>query len=334
MEANDRHGWARARLTAWRAGLLSETDAAALARHLEDCEACRRFAEAFDTAGGEAGAHVAASLVADWPRASASLRGLERALVRHHLERCAECRQDLEALGHAPKLEWVEALETWADLSKVAAEGVAPAVAASTTTTAAASETVRVVRFETVRERVAARPRGLVAWASFATAAALVAIVFDVHGRLVEALSKPIVGTNPPIWASASTNLSRGFAGLSLRIAPRPLSLWGPARGEGEGKLNVIPIVGPVRNLALGFKPLNVPDTSMVTVSLLGAAGDTLFAVRYRQWEFEPRRMLLIDRHDAPLAPGQYALVLASLIDAGGAPSVRSSRYRFELRPR
>src|SRR5262249_37302541 len=56
---------------------------------------------------GAAGRHVAASLVARWPRAQQSLRGLERTLVRRHLERCAECRQDLEALGFEPRLAYV-----------------------------------------------------------------------------------------------------------------------------------------------------------------------------------------------------------------------------------
>ena len=84
--------------------------------------------------------------------------------------------------------------------------------------------------------------------------------------------------------------------------------------------------------LALAFKPLNVPDTSLVTVSLLDATGDTLYAVSYRQWEFRPKRFLVIDRGDAALTPGQYALVLGSQIAKAGEEIERTSRYRFELR--
>jgi hypothetical protein len=122
------------------------------------------------------------------------------------------------------------------------------------------------------------------------------------------------------------------FSGLSLRIEAPPRSLSGPAKGAGEAKLNVIPVVGPLSTLALGFKPLNVPDTSLVTVSLLDASGDTLYAVSYRQWEFRPKRFLVIDRAAEPLTPGQYALVLGSQIAKAGAEIEKTARYRFELR--
>jgi hypothetical protein len=87
---------------------------------------------------------------------------------------------------------------------------------------------------------------------------------------------------------------------------------------------------GPV----LGIKPLDVPDASLVTLSLLDARGDTLYAMRYRQWELRPSRLLLIDREDATLAPGLYALVLASGFARAGDAIERISRYRFELRER
>ena len=80
------------------------------------------------------------------------------------------------------------------------------------------------------------------------------------------------------------------------------------------------------------FKPLNVPDTSLVTVSLLDAGGDTLYAVSYRQWEFRPKRCFVIDRAEAPLTPGQYALVLGSQIAKAGEGIEKTARYRFELR--
>jgi len=320
MDERDTHLWVRRRLLAWRAGMLDGAEAGRIEAHLADCAECRATADALAPASaGDAGTHLAASLVAAWPRAQQSLRGLERALVRHHLERCAECRQDLESLGYEPRLELVPALEA---AEPVTASAPAPAVAAARPT---------IVRIESAARRAAWRDRAVLAWASLATAAAVLLLVANVRSRWFEAGSAPLLVPGAPVWARGA--LPNGpFSGLSLRIAPQPRSLSGPAKGGGEAKLNVIPVVGPLSSLALGFKPLNVPDTSLVTVSLLDAGGDTLYAVSYRQWEFRPKRFLVIDRNEAPLTPGSYALVLASQIAKAGREIEKEARYRFELR--
>jgi hypothetical protein len=104
-------------------------------------------------------------------------------------------------------------------------------------------------------------------------------------------------------------------------------------RGAGGGKITVIPVMGLVPSLALAVRPLHVPDTSWVQVSLVRGERDTLFTVLHRQWEFFPRRMLVIDGGDAPLEPGRYALVLAGLVPTETRAKAES-RYLFELRPR
>ena len=324
MERQDTHLWVRRRLIARRAGMLDEAEAARVDAHLADCSECREIADAFaSSAGGEAGTHISASLVAEWPRAQRALRGLERALVRRHLERCADCRQDLETLGFEPRLELVPEWEP---------EGLAP-VEAPVRAPAAAPAPARIVRIEGAARRSAWRDRAVLAWASLATAAAVLMLVANVRGRWFEGGGSPLLVPGAPVWASGEI-ASGPFSGLSLRIAPQPRALSGPARGSGLGKLNVIRVVGPLSTLAVGFKPLNVPDTSLVTVSLLDPAGDTLYAVSYRQWEFRPKRFLVIDRAEAPLTPGQYALELASHFARAGEAIERRSRYRFELRAR
>src|SRR6516164_11000679 len=96
-------------------------------QHLAVCAVCRAAADAYaEPPAGAAGTHVPASLIAAWPRAQQGLRGLERTLVRRHLERCAECRQDLQALGFEPRLDFVAAWE-----SDVPLEPVAPTVSAA-----------------------------------------------------------------------------------------------------------------------------------------------------------------------------------------------------------
>lgn len=349
------HDWVRRRLAAWRAGLLEEDEAARVSTHLAGCADCRALADAYASEGaGDGGAHVAASLLADWPSARTRLRGLERALVRRHLERCAACRQDLEAIGFEPALEWVPALEANVELGAAATTPAAGPVAAGAPDgpiPPAARETAphatsppaasagphaasrpappvpRVVRFERAAARHAWRDRALVTWASVASAAAVLLLFVDLRGKT------PALGPGAPLWTTPVAT-EGPFSGLSLRLAPKPRSLKGPARGEGVGKLNVIPVVGPLSTLALGIKPLDVPDTSLVTLSLLNASGDTLYAMRYRQWELRPNQMLLIDRPDATLAPGLYALVLASEFAKAGDAIEKISRYRFELRER
>ena len=324
MTYDDLHLWVRHRLAAWRAGVLDDAETARLDEHLAACAECRAAADAFAAPpAGEAGTHVPASLFAEWPRAQRSLRGLERTLVRRHLERCAECRQDLEALGFEPRLELVPEWESDASL--------APVSAGPRVREAPGAGSARVVRIETAAARPRLRDRALIAWASVASAAAVLLLIANVRGRVTEGGSKPLFVPGAPVWTRDV--LAQGpFSGLSLRIEPPPRSLSGPAKGSGEGKLNVIPVVGPLSTLALGFKPLNVPDTSLVTVSLLDAGGDTLYAVSYRQWEFRPKRFLVIDRAQAPLTPGEYALVLGSQFAKAGAEIERTARYRFELR--
>lgn len=332
----DPHDWVRRRLAAWRSGLLEEAEAARVDSHLADCADCRALADAFAAEpAGEAGTHVAASLLADWPRAREALRGLERALVRRHLERCAECRQDLEVLGHEPRLDVVPALETGAELAPARRTVGSPAASApaSPSTTSAppaglSPAVPRLVRFVRPATRPAWRDRALIAWASVASAAAVLLLFVDLRK------GEPVFGPGAPIWSTGTSPASGPGSGLSLRLAPQPRPLKGPSRGEGLGKLNVIPVLGPLSTLALGIKPLDVPDTSLVTLSLLDARGDTLYAVRYRQWELRPHRLLLIDRADATLEPGRYALVLASRFARAGDPIERTSRYRFELRER
>ena len=326
MTHDDLHLWVRRRLAAWRAGVLDDAETARVDEHLAACADCRALADEYaELPAGEAGTHVPASLIAEWPRTQQALRGLERTLVRKHLERCAECRQDLEALGFEPRLELVREWESDASLAP-AAPGPRVRDAASPTAGGA-----RVIRIETASTRARLRDRALIAWASVASAAAVLLLVANVRGRVTEGGSKPLFVPGAPVWTRDV--LAQGpFSGLSLRIEPPPRSLSGPAKGAGEGKLNVIPVVGPLSTLALGFKPLNVPDTSLVTVSLLDAGGDTLYAVSYRQWEFRPKRFLVIDRGQTPLTPGQYALVLGSQFAKAGAEIERTARYRFELR--
>ena len=74
-----------------------------MGRHLERCPDCRATHASLRARGSveeEPGAHVPPALLLRWGRKESGLRGLERELVRRHVERCTECRTDLEALGY------------------------------------------------------------------------------------------------------------------------------------------------------------------------------------------------------------------------------------------
>jgi hypothetical protein len=138
-------------------GLLADEEVERIERHFGECTSC--FTHWQMQAGSPplartADAHIAAALLADWERQQRTLRGLERASVRHHLLRCEDCRRDLAALGHNAVLERIPALEL---------EGAFPEPALS-------SRRAR-------DPQAGPRPIGLAwvpwAWAGVATAAAL-----------------------------------------------------------------------------------------------------------------------------------------------------------------
>jgi hypothetical protein len=338
MGIPDPHDWARQRLIPWRAGLLGDDELSRLVAHLDTCAPCRdHAANLAPEPGGMRGAHISSAVLGSWASARRTLRGLERELVRHHLERCVECRQDLEILGYEPRLERIPELET---APAVLAAANAPEIdageefdAPGRTPSGERAERTAVIRIVKSTPRPRWWQPALIAWSSLATATAVVAIVVHARRPVVEGVPPPIAAVSPRVENVARARAVRTDGGLSLRIAPRPRSLKAPARGARGGRVNVIPVMGPVNSLALQVRPLNIPDTSLVMVSLLNADGDTLFAVRHRQWEFFPKRVLMIEG-DESLAPGQYALVLASLITDRGARIPLMSRYRFELRPR
>lgn len=331
MEIVDRHRWVRVRLAARSAGLLTEDESRQVDDHLASCADCRAHGATFDAppAQGEA-SHIPPPLFARWPEARHTLRGLERAMVRRHLERCAECRQDLELLGHAPRLEYVPELEI--EGASIPAAGGATAAATAVAPGARPTPTATIIRVVPAGIHRRWRERALIAWGALATATAVVAIVIHSRRPVVEGVPAALWATlPPPVVAPAGP---RGREGLTVRLSPRPRSLSGPARGSRGGKVTVIPVVGPVGSLALSVRPLDVPDTAMVMVVLLAADGDTLFKVRHRQWEFFPKQVLVIDGGRSPLPPGPYVLELASLIAQPGGQVRQLYRYPFELRPR
>ncbi len=99
--------WFRARLQAYRYGLLDERAERRFEGLRDKNSLCRGSWEAYleEESGAEPLAeHIPVDLLADWKRAERELRGLERSLLREHLEACEQCRRDLVELGHSGEL--------------------------------------------------------------------------------------------------------------------------------------------------------------------------------------------------------------------------------------
>ena len=227
LEHRDPHAWVRRRLAAWRSGLLPDEDSLSVASHLETCPDCKDLAETFPrSAGAHPEAHIPASVIAEWKQAQTGLRGLERALVRRHLERCEACRQDLELLGHAPVLERIPALESNAVLAPVAtpplgaAREVAGAVDGAGAPAATPSPAQTVIRVVRTAPRVRWWDRALVGWSSLATAAAIVAVVVHLRRPFVEGVPSPVVAISPAPVAAPPAPREETPSGPALRIVP------------------------------------------------------------------------------------------------------------------
>lgn len=120
MAVNDPHTWCIEHFPAHLASLLDPSDEQRIRTHLATCEPCRGAAEHFQIAIDQRierpDGHIPAAVLGRWHRYSAELRGLERALVRQHLEQCEDCRDDLDVLGYEPVLALVPELELGFDL--------------------------------------------------------------------------------------------------------------------------------------------------------------------------------------------------------------------------
>ncbi len=111
----DLHARFTARLPAYFADALSEPDHAWLEQHRSECAECAmlfariaaRLPELRDDAG-----HAPVSVLADLASADSPLTSLERKLVLQHLEHCAACMTEAQALGYAARARAI-ALPLW-----------------------------------------------------------------------------------------------------------------------------------------------------------------------------------------------------------------------------
>lgn len=229
------HAWVRHRLAPFWAGLLSDADTSRLERHLDECDDCRSAWDAqaaHPPLPSDADAHVPAALFADWDRQQRTLRGLERAAIRHHLERCEDCRSDLRVLGHEPVLEFVAALE--------------PASLMPSTSRTSPPQKPEPMVLATTLERLRLRSLALGGWAAAATATAAV---------LLFVLLRPVAVETPP--GVGGPTLSSGGLGLAPALDPAAALVLSPSVGGDHGPTATLDAAAARTVLALQLRGLD-----------------------------------------------------------------------------
>lgn len=309
------HRWAMTRFAARRAGLLSDDEERRMAEHLASCEVCGpawqvELAPAEDDpTPWRTDTHIPAGVLATWPRASRSLRGLERTMIREHLNRCETCRQDLELLGYSPSLDIVPALE-WTKADVPAPERVR------------SEQPPNVIQVFKLAPRKRDWTRwAFGGWAAIASAAALLLIVnppgsFDGGGDQGPPIGSPLSPTPAP---------------PRLSVARAPVRLGSAVRG-GEASDQVITIPSGTRVLPLALEPLDLPTSSAVEVMIRREGEPTAIQATVANGELESGRLLLT-AGDHELLAGTYVV----RVEGGPAPDAVLSapltvEYRFVLR--
>ena len=219
MTSQSEHTWFGDRLVAFRAGLLEEAEEQRLRAHLSECEECRKTWDDYvdGEAAGEAGVrHIPSGMIARWDEASETLRGLERAMARQHLEQCNQCKQDLEIMGFEPVLEHVPELELTAEGKTFLhrrGEGREDPVAPDRFREEG-RHVIRIVRPEKLRARWGWVNWAFPAWATVATAVALMLFL----GRDATRQASPLPEGSTVPWVQPS--LQRGGVDQSKLVIP------------------------------------------------------------------------------------------------------------------
>jgi hypothetical protein len=222
-----------------------------------------------------AGDHIPARLLARWPETRAQLRGLPRRLVREHLSACAECREDLRAIGYDDVFDANPGLEE------------APANPRRTPHGAGRS----------LKPWFAGGALGAV----LATAATLIVVT-------VWAPRQPALDAVPPGGTAAMMAPPAPFV---ADVLPPVVALREPVRG-GAASETTLRIQAGTRFVHVLLPELFVSDSATVSIRIVGPLGDEQAAVLRRYEELSRRRTLLLGTPDRALATGLYRIELVT----------------------
>lgn len=300
---DDRHAWFRDRLDLESLGLLDEAEQIAFDEHAASCLGCRRRLELYrdnlpERPSGDR--HLPPSLVARWDRSSPQLRGLERRMVRQHLDTCDVCREALVLLGFSPVLPVLADEREWRSHVLVQSTprwkrwwywALGPAVGA----------------------------------ALGATAALLIVALPGIHERPapISELPEPIPGAGADrsyrIGLAPATPDVPGFSDLTRGLAPRE-----PAPAEVH--IRITP-----KTSFVAFPLPMILSGSAVEFSVT-RDGMELAHERREFTDLQTDGRIVFGRLDRALEPGVYRLTLVvSPAPAGGVASPDTFRTDFRL---
>lgn len=322
---DDPHAWTRQRLVPLETGLLDEAEEQRIRGHLDGCAECSERWNILreETPDADSGGHIPVQIMARWATASAKLQGLERAMVSRHLERCAECRADLQVLGFEPTL--------------MAARVVADV------------ERPRVVAFDRNRRQQRSRvwgKWGMNLWIPTAAAAALLLAVTrgpspsqspQSGGAIPKDGAPPVevvVAPTPPLVLPPETKPDERrerrrhqasqsimtLAKLGSTAGGRTLGLGaGRTRGLDEIKPEVTPMLLAGESL---FIPIPddlsfYPDDSSTQIHVIDPDGNTVGRMKNKLGQLKSAQYLKWSPGDTKLMPGEYAV--RSIVTAPGA---------------
>jgi hypothetical protein len=261
-------------MEAFAAGLLDEVEEARFRKHLTECAECEKQwrirTEAQDPDVADGG-HIPSAVIARWDRAVKTLRGLERAMVRQHLQRCSQCRQDLEVLGFEPTIEVVPELEMQTEIRPETSAHFPQEPSLDEAAASPLEGVIKIIQQPRRSGRQGWWSWAFAGWAVVATAAAILLVV----GR--ETVAPPVgpAGSAALPWVQpASERGAPGAAGLELTGREGMMILAVPVPpGTPAGKHAVIQVFAPdgkrltqvlVAGQDLGRRavmiPLTVPD--------------------------------------------------------------------------
>lgn len=351
------HDRYRELIPAFRAGLLEPSGEDLLRRHLAECEDCRVLADDLsleDDPDGPEAEHIPVEILARWPDAARAVRGLERALVRAHLERCRECREELELLGHAPVLDVDPALEPTGPALPV---GTAEAQRGSTSAedghparkkpgTGPTRPVVKIVMGGRYRGRSWSPVWTLGGWVTAAAAAVFAIVVRPALTPTVPLGPGPpvpgVVQNGPatrgadgePSAPSAPSGRPAAAARLMIaRVATLPITL---RDADAAADTLLTTVIGP-ETRTLAIVPPDLPDLAAgaeVVVTLLAPSGAALGARQTTAAELRDPGAAIVFVGETTLRPGVYRLSIRARDPraAGGGAEIEQA-FRIQLGP-
>jgi hypothetical protein len=332
------HAWFHERLPAYAAGLLRGEEAEQFTRHAGECASCREALELFRREPGEQmrDEHIAPSIIARWGHARTTLRGLEREMVRRHIESCEVCRQGLRLLGFEPVLERIPELELQGDLDQRVAEIQRELDAESTPGPSRPIEADAPLMPASVPVPGRSRQRWIGAWATLATAAAFVMallLVRQAGNREMAGSPGPSLGgasaqshpNGPAATPPASSAAEHAVATLRSQNL---LVLDDRERGVQADRLPVVRVAPDSAVIPLRATLPDVPQNSLVRAILRDPIGQVLLDELHPATEFYASRLLELRIHSAA-REGIYEFELSGTRD--GLAKRASYRFRLEV---